>query len=125
MCVRFETASGLRLYVSSRVPLIMTWSSHLGFSTEEETKLPSPRLGETIEILFDSITTAKHFRLNCQALHNAFKKRTIVPKSLFLHQIDIQTIKHPVIILTKDDFSRVENESGYLLIHNNILNKPQ
>jgi hypothetical protein len=96
MAWRMETASGLRLYAC---PLRF----RLGEISSIRFLDPYEEAGVKIEILFETKQLAKTCRLNNMSLHRALKHAKIVPKSLFLHEVDTKNINIPnAYVLRKD-----------------------
>ncbi|MCI4435544.1 MAG: hypothetical protein JHC33_01860 [Ignisphaera sp.] len=100
MAWRMETASGLRLYAcDSRIRMGQTASIQFLDPYEqvhEDCKL--------VEILFESKTLVKSCRLNNTRLHSAFERSHIVPGSLFLHEVDAESIAAmPAVYVVKKD----------------------
>jgi hypothetical protein len=97
MAFRFETASGLRLYACSE-RLRMGETSSIRFLDPFENQS-----FVTIEILFESKSLAKSCRLNNTFLHAAFYRHKIIPKSLFLHEVDNETVFVPGVYTVRKD----------------------
>lgn len=97
MAFRFETASGLRLYACSE-RLRLGETSSIRFLDPFE-----PVAFVTIEILFESKSLAKSCRLNNNWLHAAFNRHKIVPKSLFLHEVNAEDIAIPRSYIVRKD----------------------
>lgn len=97
MAVRFETASGLRLYATDR---------RLRLGDYGALEFLDPLLIDGIycvELLFENKTTAKHYRLHHPKLHFSLKHFKIVPKSLFLFDANIEPNRQFVVV-TLDPF---------------------
>jgi hypothetical protein len=98
MAWRMETASGLRLYAcDSRIRMGQTASIQF-LDPLEETGF------KKIELLFESKTLVKSCRLNNTRLHIAFERSHIVPGSLFLHEVNAESIAAmPAVYVVKKD----------------------
>ncbi len=88
-----ETASGLRLYAVD-TPRRMGRSGSLAFCDPCCTyRHPDPKMGMfAVELLFESNSTAKHYRLNNVHLHEAFADYKIVQGSIFLFEIETDDV---------------------------------
>ena len=104
MVVRMETASGLRLYATNRR---LRMSHNYGAIEFLDPAVVQAEEIYSVELLFDNKTTAKYYRLNNNNLHFSLGHFKIVPKSLFLHEIEVDpnTIyANRLVIVTKDPF---------------------
>jgi hypothetical protein len=80
MAVRFETASGLRLFATDRRLRLGDYGA-LEFLDPVTIQ---PQGIYCVELLFENKTIAKHYRLHNSKLHFSLSHFKIVPKSLFI-----------------------------------------
>jgi hypothetical protein len=104
MAWRMETASGLRLYATDRR---LRLGQHYGALEFLDPCVVQAENIYSVELLFDNKTTAKYYRLNNNSLHFSLSHFKIVPKSLFLHEIEIDPntqYANRYMIVTKDPY---------------------
>ena len=97
MRVRMETASGYRLFATPITWRLGKWGSlqFMDPTTVDYSK--------NVELVFESRTVAKYYKLHNRSLHEVLTRQNIVSNSIFLLDITNQPIK--AIVIKKDQVS--------------------